>query len=339
MGLEATWARRMGNALPMTRGGTGWALWNIPTPTVPGFHDNGGQEPAPLGAEAGLRWCHPSPTVLSHLLGGFLCRPPRWFCALPWDLGWERQQRVPLLPLPLSHHPPSQTVVPWGSSCFPWAVPELSGSARGRAAPGLPAFPTLAQLSPSGSSRGSTFPLRGGELSSWSSFSAGWAAPGASRGGCGQSAAPPAHPIPWIAVPAALPGASFPGGSHCLFQPGPVPAFPTEFPVGFLAGARNFSATVTSVGIASGATGVAPSSPGCIPRLHHDSHLWHKRDTVIWDRSRPSSRCGIPRQSPGGVSGSGGAGRRRRALLRTGRRLPKGVPRTTLEPRTRKSRV
>lgn len=78
----------------------------------------------------------PPPTVLSHLLGGFLCRPPRWFCALPWDLGWERQQRVPLLPLPLSHHPPSQTVVPWGSSCFPWAVPELSGSARGRAAPG-----------------------------------------------------------------------------------------------------------------------------------------------------------------------------------------------------------
>lgn len=128
-------------------------------------------------------------------------------------------------------------------------------------------------------------------------------------------------------------------GTQLLFQPGPIASFPTEFPSFFLAGARNFSATVTSVGIATRATGVAPLSPGCILRHHRNSHLWHKRDTVIWDRSRHSSCCRIPRQSPGGVSGSSGAGRRLRALLRTGHRLPKGVPGTTPEPGTRKSRV
>lgn len=67
-------------------------------------------------------------------------------------------------------------------------------------------------------------------------------------------------------MPAALPGASFPGRSHS-WDAVPVPARshrrrPRRVPFEFLAGACNFSATVTSVGIA---TGVAPLSPDCHP--------------------------------------------------------------------------
>lgn len=277
---------------------------------------------------------------------------------LPRALGEERQQRSVLLLLlgsavffamgnkcihPMHPKPRFLGVC----SCFPMAVLEPSGSTRGSAARGMP---VEAQGPPSSPFSCSAFSLgdipwqcipppascRGCFLSSFFfSFKLSWPMPSVVPDvAVGESTASPAHPTDPGAGSAAQcialglchwhggrrSPAWWPHGcsSAAPVQNGacPIAAFPTEFP--FSAGARSFSATVTSVGTTTGARchqfgpryQPAASHPSITASgacyLSPSSHLRRKQGNALVsrDKSRPPSVASSPgcrviaRQSP-----------------------------------------
>lgn len=241
----------------------------------------------------------------------------------------------------------SQTTLPWGLLVFPYGCPGTEWLHEGFSSPrdacGSPGSPFLSLLLLSFQPRGhpvavhspSSLTQRLFPFLLFFSFKLSWPMPSVVPDvAVGESTASPAHPTDPGAGSAAQcialglchwhwgrrSPAWWPHGcsSTAPVQNGacPIAAFPTKFP--FSAGARSFSATVTSVGTTTGARchqfgpryqpaashpSITASGACC---LSPSSHLRHKQGNALvsGDKSRPPSVasspgcCVIARQSP-----------------------------------------